>query len=396
MPAHGTKAPHKALVISPEARLTSELTNWLNQERKSLEVTVIGRYPDRKQLTQALDATVRCVFLDASSNAQAAQDALAETGRQRPGLPVIMALSAEDPDLILKCVRQGAVEFLLAPFSAEQVRAVLAKLDKLTGAVGPGEGARTWCVMPAKGGCGASTMASHLALEWKRRGNRRVLLADLDPLAGTLSFLLKLKSAHSFADVLLRSDEIDEDIWKAMVCQSQGVDMLLAPETLAEGMGDLSDPTPLIQFARSHYDGILLDAGGAYGPWNLRLAELADEVLLVTSCEIAVVYAAQRALYSLHANGIAREKIRLVVSRAGRELGLSPETLGEALEMDVLQALPEDADEIHDALVDGKLVNPSSAFGKAVRSLAEALAGKSDAGPEKAGAPRSRVISLFS
>ncbi len=384
-----------AVLISPEGRLVDELMGWLTQERKSLEVVTLRGYPNRNQMAQVLNPGVRFLLLDVSSKPSAALETMAEAGRLKPGIPIVAVLSAEDPDLILKCVRQGAVEFLVAPFSAEQVRTVLSKLDRLTGAAGPGEGARTVCVLPAKGGCGASTVASHLALEWKRRGNKRILLADLDPLAGTLSFLLKLKSAHSFADVLLRSDEIDEDIWKAMVCQFQGVEMLLAPETLAEGMGDLSDPTPLIQFARSHYDGIVLDAGGAYGSWNLRLADLADEILLVTHCEISVVYAAQRVLYHLEAHGIDRDKIRLVVNRSGRDLGLSPDRLGEALDLDVLYALPEDADEIHDALVDGKLVSASSAFGKAVRGLAEALSGKVEAPREQAVATRSRVLTLF-
>ncbi len=395
MPMPPDKTGSAAILISPEARLTEELTGWLKQERKSLEIGVLRSYPNRSQLAHALNGHIRFLLVDASSKPSAALETMAEAARLKPGVLVVAALSAEDPDLILKCVRQGAIEFLVAPFSAEQVRTVLSKVDRIGGGAGPGEGARTLCVIPAKGGCGASTVASHLALEWKRRGNQRILLADLDPLAGTLSFLLKLKSAHSFADVLLRSDEIDEDIWKAMVCPSQGVDMLLAPETLAEGMGDLRDPTPLIRFARGHYDGIVLDAGGAYGPWNLGLADLADEILLVTHCEISVVYAAQRVLFHLESHGIDRDKIRLVVNRAGRDLGLSPERVGEALDMDVLYAFPEDADEIHDALVDGKLVSASSAFGKAVRGLAEALAGGRKPPREQPAGVRNRVLTLF-
>ena len=74
--------------------------------------------------------------------------------------------------------------------------------------------------MPAKGGCGASTIASNLAYQMKR-GDKRILLADLDPLAGTLSFLLKIKSNYSFMDALARSHDIDADLWKAVVTSRQ-------------------------------------------------------------------------------------------------------------------------------------------------------------------------------
>ena len=52
--------------------------------------------------------------------------------------------------------------------------------------------------MPAKGACGATTIACNLAFQWKRLGAKKILLADLDPLTGTLSFLLKIKSIYSF------------------------------------------------------------------------------------------------------------------------------------------------------------------------------------------------------
>jgi len=73
--------------------------------------------------------------------------------------------------------------------------------------------------MPAKGACGATTVATNLAFQWKRLGKKRVLLADLDPLGGTVfSFLLKVKCAYSFVDVLHRSSNLDHGTFgKAMI-----------------------------------------------------------------------------------------------------------------------------------------------------------------------------------
>jgi len=62
-------------------------------------------------------------------------------------------------------------------------------------------------VIPAKGACGASTIAANLAFQWKRSSGQRILLVDLDPLTGTISFMLKIKSIYSFLDALQRSQE---------------------------------------------------------------------------------------------------------------------------------------------------------------------------------------------
>ncbi len=396
----GNKTATRIIIVSPDPRLSEDARDWLTVELRGAEIVSLNRYASRKDLAPALTGGLAACFVDVSADPNAAQSVLAAVAAETPDALLVAILARQDPDLLLRFMRQGAAEFLIAPLTADNVRAVAAKIERPGAA---GTGARTLCVVPAKGGCGASTIASHLAHEFKRLDHKRVLLADLDPLAGTLSFLLKLKSTHSFADVLLRSDEIDDDIWKAMVCHSNGVDMLLAPETLGEGMGDLSDPSTLIEFARSRYDAVLLDAGNAYGEWNQRLAALAGEVLLVTSCEFPVVYAAQRALCHFQNGGVDRDRIHLLVNRWGRDGGVSPEIVGQALEMDVLQVLPEDADSIHDALVDGKLVSPSTAFGKAIRALGEQLAGKSqpaaspDKSPstEKAASGRSGFISLF-
>ena len=141
------------------------------------------------------------------------------------------------PDLILRCLRAGALDFLIQPFTADQLDAALAKVARMqpSGEGAGKEPAKIFAVMPAKGACGATTIACNLAFQWKRLGAKKILLADLDPLTGTLSFLLKIKSIYSFLDALQRSHELDVDLWNAMVTPVNGVDVLLAPEMMVEG-----------------------------------------------------------------------------------------------------------------------------------------------------------------
>ena len=109
--------------------------------------------------------------------------------------------------------------------------------------------------MPAKGGAGATTIACNLAYQCKRLGAERILLADMDPLTGTVSFLLKLKSTYSFMDVLNREDSLEADLWKQMTTAVQGVDVLLAPESLVDPNAELSTAAPIVEFAQDHVPG---------------------------------------------------------------------------------------------------------------------------------------------
>ena len=126
--------------------------------------------------------------------------------------------------------------------------------------------------MPAKGACGATTLASNLALQWKRMSGQRVLLVDLDPLTGNLSFILKVKSTYSFLDAMQRADELDADLWGTMVQPVNGVDVLLAPDLMLDSAQELRDPTPILEYARHAYDVVILDTSGVYGEWNLNVA----------------------------------------------------------------------------------------------------------------------------
>ncbi len=273
------------------------------------------------------------------------------------------------------------------------MEATLQKIARLKPGLAAKSG-KVYCIMPAKGGCGASTIASNLAYQMKR-GDKRILLADLDPLAGTLSFLLKIKSNYSFMDALARSQDIDADLWRSIVTSRNGVDVLLSPEVMMEGMSDLKDASSIIEYARGTYDLVVLDTGGVYGDWNLSQAQLADEILMVTTNELTSLQAVQRALGYLDANNVGRYKLRLIVNRYDRHTGLSKDVIGTALHTDIFHILPPDYEAIQKSLMEGKPMGPATSFGKSVISLVDRLAGSAEA-PNKKNSSLSGLLSLFS
>jgi pilus assembly protein CpaE len=376
-----SSASRRAVVISPNSRMADELEVLLQAHLSGVPVSYVRAYPSPRDLAGAMGGGVPFViFLDVVSDRDHAIQLLAEMTRLGGGVNVIALMQGNEPDFILRCLRAGAVDFLIQPFTGDQIDAAMAKLARLQPATERSgkEPAKIYAVMPAKGACGATTIACHLAFQWKRLGANKVLLADLDPLTGTLSFLLKIKSTFSFLDALNRSHELDQDLWHPMVTPVNGVDVLLAPELLVEGTQDLHDPAPVLDFARQIYDVIVVDASGVYGEWNLNIARQSTELLLITTNELPALQAAQRALSYLDTNRIGRFKIKLLVNRYHRDVGLSREVIGTALHTDVFDILPSDYEAVQKSLMEGKPAPSNTPFGKGMSQLADRLGGRAE------------------
>ncbi len=383
------------LVVCPDTDMSSELVPLLNHHLAGAKTVQVKEYPTPDRLGELLEKQPRLCFLDVATDLERGIALIDDLQVIDPNLQIVVL--GTSPDLILRCLRQGAAEFLLKPFSADELKPVLDRLSQLSPTISYGKGAKVICVAPTKGACGASTIASNLACQRKKMGSEKMLLADLDPLTGTISFLMKLKSNYSFVDAMSRAASLDEDLWMGMVSHQAGLDVLLAPENPMDTIQDLQEPTPIIEFARQLYDTIIVDSAGVLGEWGLALAEVCDEFLLVTTNELPALQATQKALAHFDRNRVERSKIKLIVNRYSRDVGLSKDAIATALHTDVFQIIPSDYESVQRALVDGKPIPTSSAFGRALVELATKLSGKTPTdSPRKKSSKSSALGGLFS
>ncbi len=388
------------LLICPNLAMQGELHPLLSHHLAGVSVNFVKDYPNSDALANLVQTNrPRLCFLDIDSEPNRALSLIHELQIIDSGIQIVVLLQGNSPDLILRCLRQGAAEFLLAPFTADDLKPVLSRLAQLSPTISYGKGGRIICVAPAKGACGASTIASNLAYRRKLLGADKLLLADLDPLTGTISFLLKVSSNYSFLDAMNLASSLDGDLWKGVVSSTEGFDVVLAPGNPMDALNDLQEPTAVLEFARQLYDVIIVDCAGLYGGWGIALARIADELLLVTTNELPALQASQRVLAYLDRNRIERQKLRLVVNRYSREVGLSKEAVATALHTEVFQVLHSDYEAVQRALVEGKPILKTSAFGKGLHSLAQKLSGKEES-PEQAPVKRktknSSISGIFS
>ena len=120
----------RALLICPDLRLAAELSGLLAAKLPALRLEMLQEYPARSTAAQAAERSLAC-FLDVTTDAGQAAACMDWMASDFPALPSVALLGSNDPDLILKCLRRGAAEFLIHPFTPDQLERILRKLVRL-------------------------------------------------------------------------------------------------------------------------------------------------------------------------------------------------------------------------------------------------------------------------
>jgi pilus assembly protein CpaE len=361
------------LLICPQKKLNADLSPLVTKALPLAPIQNLTGYPSRPQLVDLLRTfAAKICFLEFTDTPLDAFNTLETLRVLAPDLPVIAVVSGNRQEVVLECLRRGASEFLTVPLSPDQLDGCLTRVMRLVRT--PTDDAvrgKLVAVLPAKAGAGATTLACSLSAAAKKRG--KTLLADLDPLTGTVSFLLRLKSGYSFMDVLQRSSQLDADLWKQMVTAANGFDVLLAPDGAVDPATELPTADPVLGYAQTRYETVVADLAPSATFWNLTVARACDELLMVCTADLLSLHAAQRMLAWLDKCDIDSDKIRLVVNQHAKSTGLAIERVTTALGREPFAVLPADPDSVGKSVMEAKPAGAATPFGREAAKLMEKL-----------------------
>ncbi len=364
--------PACVVAVSPQPELRRSVVDALAGRARVVDCSGSAVYPSPDVV---LHYKPQVCFIDVGSSDRALALVHELAGAD---VPVAALHLNNDSDLILRSFRCGASEFLFAPIATADVVEAFERLLRKSGSNSPNsKPGKIWTVMPAKPNYGATTVSCNLAVRMRQVLERPVLLADLDPLLGSISFALKLKSAFSFIDVLNHGSPIDKDLWRKIIVPYEGVDVLLGPEVPRFETPMSSGLPSFLEFIRLNYGAVVLDSPGPMSEWQLSLARSADEVLLVTTNELAAVHATLRAIQLLEHVGAERSHMRLIVNRYEKDNGLLREAIETALKIEVFWTLPNDYSPVQKAILEGKVALSSCRLGESMDGLVRRLTGVS-------------------
>jgi Flp pilus assembly CpaE family ATPase len=321
------------------------------------------------------------ILLDLSLPDSQGLNTLARSRQAAPGVPIVVMTGLDDEAMAIRALESGAQDYLVKGKldGSQLVRAVRHACARSEGLSVKSEAAPHKLIgfLGAKGGCGVTTLACHVAAELGRQTGGPALLADFDLVTGAAGFLMKAASAHSVLDAVDMLDGLDMSTWRSIVSNvAANLDMLSAPATLAGRM--LPRPERLAQvlkFARLNYPWIVVDLGRGLSDYSLSLLDHLDSSFLVTTPDVLALARTRQIVEALAESSYPPERIHLVVNRTTGRAQLTLKDIERLLKLPVEAALPDASDDLAAAYAHGKLVPGGSALGEQFAGFAARLAG---------------------
>jgi len=320
------------------------------------------------------------VLLDITALPLPLEEAVRGVRAALPNAMLVALDTAAQTETILAAVRAGANEFLYPPLGNSLRRAV-ERLGEVRPR--PRESSRpagkVLGFLAAKGGCGASTIACHLAAELGRASAQRAehsLLVDLDLQSGIVGFLMKAKSPYSVLDAVQNLHRLDLSYWRALVASGwPGLEIIAAPTgylpkdpVSGESLGQV------LTFVRTHYAWTVVDLGCTLNLATVTVLEEIDDIFLITTLEVPALHQAKQTVQTLINAGFGN-RLHVILNRTPQRPDVTAEELERILGLPIDTMLSNDYYALYDAFCKGKLLPPGSHLGRQLADLATRLAG---------------------
>jgi pilus assembly protein CpaE len=300
--------------------------------------------------------------------------AIRQVKLQAPRTKIVALHAVDDPKIILAAMRAGANEFLHPPFEESLTLALDRILNSTDVDVAPSSRGKIIGFLSAKGGCGSTTLACHIAWELQNQTRKNVLLADLDLTSGLVGFLMKTPSSYSILDAIKNLSRLDESMWKALIVEHRpSLSVIPAPATYTRW--DHPDETQLkqvLQFMRTQHDWIILDLGRSMNSIAAAVLDEIDQLFLVSTLEVVALHGLKSIVHGLFDQG---EKLQLVLNRTPKMMDISTQELEKILGRSLYAALPNDYMGLYQSYSSGNLLNSNTRLAQHFGLLAAKIAG---------------------
>ena len=332
----------------------------------------------------SVSASPNILFVDMSESGDPLNDINALAEVCEPGTVVIAAGQVNDVRLYRDLVASGIQDYLLKPFSADQMRDAIAHAQ-LTIA-GPKVVDHSHdrphlmtAVVGVRGGVGASTIASSIAWLFGDKIGRSTALLDLDVHFGTGALALDLEPGRGLTDAIENPSRIDGlFIERAMVKANEKLAVLSAEAPIHQPL--ISDGSAFYQLQeemKSAFECTVIDLPRGMLVQHPHLMHDVQATVVVTELTLAATRDAIRILSWLKANA-PQSKVIVVASKvlASGSPEISRKDFEQSIERKIDFTIPMDQKMASQAAKLGKPlaeVAKSGAPGKPLNDLADRL-----------------------
>jgi pilus assembly protein CpaE len=339
--ALGTNVLSVAL-IGPEEQRRQALARVLSGTLGSI-TREFSSYPALDDVPQLLASGYDVIIVDLDSDPESALDLVESICGNSP-LTVMVYSAREDSELLVRCMRAGAREFLTQPVAPGTIAEALvrASVRRPAARLPKKVAGRLLVFTGAKGGSGVTTIASNFAVSLAQESRQSTVLIDLDLPLGDAALDLGITSQFSTANALENINRLDSNFFsKLLTKHSSGLSVLSAPDKYTPIHAANEAIEKLLAVARQDFDYVVVDSGSSSGSTYKTLIDGAATVYLVTQVSIAELRNSNRLIAEFFAS--RGPKLEIVLNRfAARSLGIDEEHITKALTQPAAWRIPGD------------------------------------------------------
>lgn len=331
------------VLIGPDGERRARIAQALEGPQATITHELLT-YPHIDDLAPVIDNGNDVLVVDLDPDPERALDVVDNVCSSRPSLTVMAYSAKVEPELLVRCMRAGAREFLSEPISPITVSEALVRAAvrrdevrrqrKVSG--------KLLVFVGAKGGVGVTTVAVNFAVAVARQSGDKVTLADFNLHLGDAALTLGLASKFSIADAFENAARLDSDFLSVLLQRHRsGLMVLPAPDRITTIRPSQHSIDKLVRIMTEEFAYVVVDAGS--NGWEHRepLLEAADSVYLVAQAGVGELRNANR-LVSTYFSG-AQDKLEIVLNRFAPKIGEFDEaTISKALTRSPKWRVPND------------------------------------------------------
>jgi pilus assembly protein CpaE len=341
-------------------------------------------YPEIDEVPQLLESGIDVIIVELDSSPEYALE-LVETICGRTSITVMVYSEQISPDMLVRCMRAGAREFLTPPISSAAIAEAMvrASVRRPVARLARKPDGRLLVFVGAKGGSGVTTIASNFAVSLAQDPNHSTTLIDLNLPFGNAALDLGLTPEYSIANALLNTGRLDSNYLSTLLTRhSSGLSVLAAPDRYGAAHATNESVEKLLSVVRQDFDFVVVDAGSKFDLISNALFQHASAIYLVLQVSITELRNANRLISEVFKS--AGPKLEVVLNRfTPRTLGIDEASITKALTVSPAWRIPGDYPAARSAQnTASPLVFAESPISRVINQMSRAVSGSSEV-PEK-------------
>lgn len=382
-----TEVNRSVVLIAPNESLRRNLRRTLEAQRTTI-LHEYSAYPSYGHLPGMLEADGDAFIIEIDSDIDIAMDLVEAICARKPSATVMVYSISADTGRMVRSMRAGSREYLSGAIAPDTLQEALARAagrhaeqssKKLQG--------KAIVFWGAKGGSGATTLATNFAIALHAETAAGVALLDLNPDLGDVALLLGITPRFTLMEALRNAKRLDQEFISTLVMQhSSGISVLASSDAFtALAATEARTIGKLVDVFRNQYAYVVIDAGRGLGDGAQALFQMASTIYLVTQLDIPSLRAAQR--FRAYAHELGNPHLELVVNRYdARRAEFSDEKVSKALGQEPRWRIPNDFATVSRSLNTGTpLILEKSPVAQTLRAMARMAAGKPPAEEKRKG-----------